>query len=51
MILAGELQIKNVTVVENQPVLYYLEKGPTRSFVREELQIISSDSDLPPKNI
>ena len=34
--------IKNVMVVENQPVLYYLEKGPTRSFVREELRTGSS---------
>ena len=36
-------------VVENQPVLYYLENGPTRSFVREELQVVPNDSELPPK--
>ena len=37
--------IKNIMVVENQPVLYFLENGPTRSFVREELQIILNDTE------
>ena len=38
-----------VMIVENQPVLYYLENGPTRSFVREELQVVPINSGLPPK--
>lgn len=32
-----------------QPVLYYLSEGaPRRSFVREELQIVHEDTELPP---
>lgn len=31
-----------------QPVLYYLEGGPRRSFVREELQVVPEDTELPP---
>ena len=29
--------------------LYYLDGGPQRSFTREELQIIPSDTELQPK--
>ena len=43
--------IKNSTVNSGQPNLYYLNNGPQRSFVREELQIIPSDTELPPKNM
>ena len=32
----------------NQPVLYYLSDGPMRSFVREELQGVPKDTELPP---
>ena len=35
----------------DQPVLYYLDGGPLRSFVREELLIVSPDTQLPPKRI
>lgn len=35
-------------VSPNQPVLYYLEGGPRRSFVREELQVVPDDTELPP---
>lgn len=35
----------------NQPVLYYLEDGPKRSFVREELQFVPEDTELPPKSV
>lgn len=35
----------------NQPVLYYLEDGPKRSFVREELQFVPFDTMLPPKSV
>ena len=34
-----------------QPVLYYLSEGPKRSFVREEFQIVPSDTELPPKHV
>jgi hypothetical protein len=40
-------------VQKNQPVLYWLEdddgNGPKRSFVREELQVIPPDTELPPQ--
>ena len=35
-------------ITENQPVLYFLENGPTRSFVKE-LQVVPNDTELPPK--
>jgi len=35
-----------------QPVLYYLsEGGPRRSFVREELQVVPEDTELPPNSV
>jgi len=34
-----------------QPVLYYLEGGPRRSFVREELQAVPEDTELPPDSV
>ena len=36
-------------VSAEQPVLYYLSGGPRRSFIREELQVVPSDIELPPK--
>ena len=45
------LEIYNITRVvisSEQPVLYYLLDGPKRSFVREELQVVPSDTELPP---
>lgn len=33
----------------NQPILYWLEDGPKRSFVREELMIVPADTELPPQ--
>ena len=39
-------------VSSDQPVLYYLSKGgPKRGFVREELQFVPSDTELPPKGV
>ena len=35
-------------VSPGQPVLYYLLNGPKRSFVREELQFVPEDTELPP---
>ncbi|EDO33121.1 predicted protein [Nematostella vectensis] len=35
-----------------QPVLYYLSEGaPRRSFVREELQVVPEDTELPPNSV
>jgi len=31
----------------NEPVLYYLRDGPKRGFVREELLVVPSDTELP----
>ena len=38
-------------VSSDQPVLYYLENGPKRGMVREELQVIPYDTMLPPKDV
>ena len=40
--------ITRVVISVEQPVLYYLLDGPKRSFVREELQVVPSDTELPP---
>ncbi|RIB26969.1 hypothetical protein C2G38_2161840 [Gigaspora rosea] len=45
--------IRESLVQKNQPILYWLEddkgNGPKRSFVREELQIIHPNTELPPQ--
>ena len=38
-------------VSSNQPVLYYLLNGPRRGFVREELQVVPYDTELPPNSV
>ena len=39
-------------VTSDQPVLYYLSSGaPKRGFVREELQVVPDDTELPPKSV
>ena len=39
-------------VSSDQPVLYYLSEGaPKRGFVREELQFVPNDTELPPKGV
>ena len=49
--------LDRTVVTPNQPVLYYLSKGsgqrqpPRRSFVREELQAIPEDTELPPDHV
>ena len=35
----------------DEPVLYYLQDGPQRGFVREELRIVPPDTQLPPDNV
>ena len=45
------LEIYNITRVvisAEQPVLYCLLDGPKRSFVREDLQVVPFDTELPP---
>ena len=36
--------------VSTGPTLYFLEGGPDRSFVREELQVVPKDTELPPSS-
>ena len=49
------MEIDDITqsvVSSNQPVLYYLSNGALkRSFVREELQVVPEDTQLPPNSI
>ena len=40
--------INRVVISPEQPVLYYLLDGLKRSFVREELQVVPFDTELPP---
>ena len=43
--------IRNAVRQSGHPALYYLTDGPSRGFVREELQIVPSDTELPPARI
>lgn len=40
--------ISRSTVNEGEPVLYYLDYGPRRGFVREELMVVPPRTELPP---
>ena len=45
-----EIYVLSRSVVSaEQHVLYYLSGGPRRSFVREELQVVPNDTEVPPK--
>ena len=44
-------ELSHSKVSPDQPVMYYLSGGPKRSFVREELQVVPEDSELPPKKV
>ena len=35
----------------DEPVLYYLQEGPPRGFVREELLVVPLDTQLPPDGV
>ena len=35
----------------DKPVLYYLQDGPPRGFVREELLVVPLDTQLPPDGV
>ena len=46
----GVYDLIRSVVSSDQPVLYYLSSGaPKRGFVREELQFVPNDTELPPK--
>ena len=48
----GVYDLTRSVVSSDQPVLYYLSSGaPKRGFVREELQFVPSDTELPPKGV
>ena len=55
----GVYYLSRSVVSSDQPVLYYLSEGrggttnraPKRGFVREELLVIPSDTELPPKGV
>ena len=44
-------ELSHSKVSPDQPVMYYLSAGPKRSFVREELQVVPEDTELPPKHV
>ena len=35
----------------DEPVLYYLQDGPPRGFVREELPVVPPNTQLPPDGV
>ena len=44
--------IDRTVVMPDQPVLYYLSQGALRrNFVREELQVVPADTELPPDHV
>ena len=43
--------ISRSVVSPSQPVLYYLDGGPRRGFVREELQVVPEDTEVPPDSV
>ena len=48
----GVYYLSHSIVSSDQPVLYYLSTGaPKRGFVREELLVVPSDTELPPKGV
>ena len=44
--------ISRSVMTADQSILYYLSEAPTRrSFVREELQVVPKDTELPPDHV
>lgn len=42
------LQIYNIEkIIPGEPTLYYLQNGPSRGFVREELQVVPKNTETP----
>jgi len=44
-------QIAHSQIQAGQPVMYWLRDGPKWSFVREELQVVPWDTELPPEGV
>ena len=44
-------RLGSTLIKPGQPVLYYLMEGPRQGFVREELQIVPPDTQLPPDRV
>ncbi|KAL9959463.1 hypothetical protein ACROYT_G032789 [Oculina patagonica] len=42
--------LERAVMKPNEPVLYYLQDGPKRGLVREELLVVPPDTSLPPVN-
>ena len=43
--------IARTVISPDQPVVYYLDGVPKRGFVREELQVVPDDTELPPSRV
>ena len=43
--------ISTAITKSNTPIVYYLENGPKRGFVKEELLIVPYDTEIPPETI
>ena len=39
------------SVIDRKPILCYLASGPKRAFVRQELLVVPSDTQLPPVGV
>ena len=44
-------RLRRSVVKSDEPVLYYLQDGPMRGFVREELLVVFPDTELPPDEV
>ena len=44
-------RVERSVIKPGEPVLYYLQNGPQRGFVREELLVVQPDTQLPPDGI
>ena len=44
----GDFRLKKVVVEPDNRIMYYLQDGPERVFVREELMLIPENTELPP---
>ena len=44
-------QIGSVIAKPGEPMMYYLENGPKRGFVKQELLIVPSNTQLPPDGV
>ena len=47
----GVYRLERSVTKPDEPVLYYLQDGPPRGFVREELLMVTPDTQLPPDGI